>query len=78
MLQLWRLDLRQLALARTDRFAFSLMVAVKSRSEADAVQFARTHIHTSKWWDRYIITDVVPMGELWCAEGFVVPQGDID
>lgn len=78
MLQLWRITMRHLAFVPSERYVHSVEVAVSSRSERNAVDFAKANIHSPSWWDNYIITEVTPIGELWAAEGLVVPVEDLD
>ena len=74
MLQLWRLTLRSLNYVPFSRHTRYKTIAIKSRSELDAVKFAKASIHSPEWWDGYLITEVEPIGELWAAEGFSVPM----
>ncbi len=74
MLQLWRITMRSLAYAKSDRHSHCKVFAIKSRSEVEAVKFAKASIHSPQWWDGYIITDIEPIGELWAAEGFTCPM----
>lgn len=74
MLQLWRITMRSLAYCKSDRFEHCKVFAIMSRSEIDAVAFAKAHIHSPKWWEGFLITEIEPIGELWAAEGFECPM----
>lgn len=74
MLTIWRISMRTLSFDPLSRNTHSKHFAIKSRSEREAVDFAKTHIFTPAWWDGFIITEITPIGELWAVDGFVVPM----
>lgn len=76
MLQLWRVTFKRLAYIEKDRDIHSKVFACKSRSQIDAMAFARANIFNTVWWDQYMVTDLQPCGELWACEGFKVPFDD--
>lgn len=76
MLNIWRITMRKLAYSNSDRFTHSKLFAMKSSSEVDAVAFAKKNIFSPSWWDGYLITEVAQIGELWAAEGLVVPMDE--
>lgn len=76
MLTIWQITMRSLSFNPKDRHSHSKHFAVNTRNEREAVEFAKTHIFTPIWWDSFLITDIVPIGELWAAEGLVVPQDE--
>ncbi len=78
MLILWRITLRRLAFVPSERSTHCKVVAIKSRSEREAVKFAKATVHSPEWWDEYLITEVEIIGELWAAEGLEVPMEDLD
>ena len=77
MLRLFRITTRGLGFTKDRRQEFSIVVACMSINEKDAVKLARA-AYCPDWWEDHIITGVEYVGELNAAEGFQVPQEDID
>lgn len=76
MLTIWRITMRRLSYSTNNRDTHSKCFAIESQSEIIAVSFAKKNIHSPEWWDGYIITEIVQVGELWAAEGITVPMDE--
>jgi hypothetical protein len=73
----WAVKIKHLDTFRVEDKDFVFLIATKSGLIRDAKELA-IHQYPTEWWDENIIANIVPVGKLRAAEGFDVPQADLD
>ena len=74
---LWRIKTRHLNLAPSQRKVYSFVVATRSALEQDAIALGKAQ-YSDEWWKENLLQDVEEIGRLKAAEGFQIPQDELD